>query len=98
MEEKQTPRNARVVPQERPEVVETFADSLGAVAFDGQMLRLEFRVARMDAGASTKDALVFNSYPACRLVLTGRAAVDLMNRMGGLAKELKKLAGEQGKE
>ena len=65
---------------DRPEVSETFADFVNRIQFDGQTLRIEFCVSRLDehrppAPASGKR------YPACRLVLSANAAVDLMNRM-----------------
>jgi len=65
---------------DRPEVSETFADFVQRIQFDGQTLRLEFAVSRLEdqrppAPASGKR------YPACRLVLSASAAVDLMNKM-----------------
>src|SRR4051812_10612089 len=65
---------------DRPDVAEVFADFVQRIQFDGQTLRFEFCVSRMDdsppgAGATGKR------YPACRLVLSAAAAVDLMNKM-----------------
>ena len=65
---------------DRPEVSETFADSVHRIQFDGQTLRLEFAVTRLDdhkppAPASGKR------YTTCRLVLSNAAAIDLMNKM-----------------
>ena len=65
---------------DRPEVAEIFADFVSRVQFDGQTLRLEFCVSRLDdrrpsAGATGKR------YPSCRLVLSAAAAVDLINKM-----------------
>lgn len=64
---------------DRPEVAETFADFVNRIQFDGQTLRLEFCVTRIEdqtaAGANG------TRYPACRLVLSAAAAVDLMNKM-----------------
>ena len=64
---------------DRPEVTETFADFVQRIQFDGQTLRLEFCVSRLEdqRGASTSG----KRYPACRLVLSASAAVDLMNKM-----------------
>ena len=65
---------------DRLDVAETFADFVQRIQFDGQTLRLEFAVSRLEdqrppAQPSGKR------YPACRLVLSASAAVDLMNKM-----------------
>jgi hypothetical protein len=65
---------------ERPEIAETFADSITAVFFDGQSLRLEFAVSRVD-DVKPNAPIAGRRYPACRLVLTPTAAVELINRM-----------------
>jgi hypothetical protein len=65
---------------DRADVAETFVDSVSGLVFDGQTLRIEFAVTRLDevkAGAS----ITGRRYPACRLVLPPAAAVDLINRM-----------------
>jgi hypothetical protein len=70
-----------------PDCAETFADAVNNVFFDGQTLRLEFGVTRMDE--MKKDAPVTGRrYPACRLVLPPAAAVDLINRMQQIAQAL----------
>jgi hypothetical protein len=56
---------------------ETFADPINRLFFDGQTLRIEFGVTRMDdvkAGAP----ITGRRYPACRLVLPPAAAVDFI--------------------
>jgi len=65
---------------DRPEVAETFADFIQRIQFDGQTLRIEFCVSRLEdqrSGAAASG----KRYPACRLVLSTAAAVDLMNKM-----------------
>jgi hypothetical protein len=65
---------------DRPDCAETFADSITNLAFDGQSLRLEFGITRMDE--VKQDApLTGRRYPACRLVLPPAAVVELINRM-----------------
>lgn len=64
---------------DRPDLQEIFADFVSRVQFDGQTMRFEFSVSRVDdqpGGASTGKR-----YPACRLVLQPSAAIDLMNKM-----------------
>jgi len=65
---------------DRPDCEETFADSINALAFDGQALRIEFGVTRLDE-KKADGPLSGRRYPACRLVLTPVAAVDLINKM-----------------
>ncbi len=65
---------------DRPECVETFADSIPHLSFDGQSLRIEFAVTRMDE-VKPNVPLTGRRYPACRLVLPPGAAVELINRM-----------------
>jgi hypothetical protein len=72
---------------DRPECAETFADSITNLAFDGQSLRIEFGVTRMDE-VKPNAALTGRRYPACRLVLPPAAAVDLINRMQQVAAAL----------
>jgi hypothetical protein len=72
---------------DRPDMGETFADSVTGLIFDGQTLRIEFGVTRFDevkAGAP----ITGRRYPACRLVLPPAAAVDLINRMQQIANAL----------
>ena len=63
-----------------PDVGETFADSIGSLVFDGQSLRIEFAVTRLDE-VKPGAPVTGRRYPACRLVLPPAAAVDLINRM-----------------
>ena len=65
---------------DRPDCLETFADSISGVSFDGQTLRLEFCVTRMDEAKPNAPASG-RRHPVCRLVLPPVAAVDLINRM-----------------
>ena len=65
---------------DRTELMETFADSVIGVIFDGQTLRLEFGVTRFE-DVKPNTPINGRRYPACRLVLPPAAAVDLINRM-----------------
>jgi hypothetical protein len=66
---------------------ETFADSITGLIFDGQTLRIEFGVTRFDE-RRPNTPITGRRYPACRLVLPPRAAVDLINRMQQIAAAL----------
>jgi hypothetical protein len=72
---------------DQPELAETFADSIAHLSFDGQSLRIEFAVTRMD-DVKQGAALTGRRYPACRLVLPPAAAVELINRMQQVANAL----------
>jgi hypothetical protein len=72
---------------DRPEVEETFADSVTGLIFDGQTLRIEFGVTRFD-DVKPNTQITGRRYPACRLVLPPAAAVDLINRMQQIANAL----------
>jgi len=66
---------------EQHEPREIFADSLHAIAWDGQTLRLEFCVTRYPEAASVGTGAELKRYPACRLVLTAPAVAALYNRL-----------------
>jgi hypothetical protein len=72
---------------DRADMVETFADSVSGLIFDGQTLRIEFGVTRFDE-VKANSPITGRRYPACRLVLPPAAAVDLINRMQQIAAAL----------
>jgi hypothetical protein len=72
---------------DRPECMETFADSISALSFDGQALRIEFAVTRMD-DVKPNAPMTGRRMPACRMVLPPAAAVELINRMQQIAAAL----------
>jgi hypothetical protein len=65
---------------DRPECAETFADSINAVYFDGQSLRIEFGVTRLD-DVKPNTPVTGRRHPAARVAMTTAAAVELINRM-----------------
>ena len=72
---------------DRPEINEVFADFVQRIQFDGQTLRFEFCVTRLD-DQRTGNVVTGKRYPACRLVLSASAAIDLMNKMQQITAEL----------
>jgi len=72
---------------DRPDLAETFADSVSGLVFDGQTLRIEFAVTRLDE-VKTGAPITGRRYPACRVVLPPAAAIDLINRMQQIAAAL----------
>jgi hypothetical protein len=79
------PASIRVI--DRPEVAETFADAVTGLMFDGQTLRIEFAVTRLDE-VKPNSPITGRRYPACRVVLPPAAALDLINRMQQIAAAL----------
>ena len=65
---------------DRPECNETVADSVNNVYFDGQSLRIEFGITRLD-DVKPNTPITGRRYPAQRMVLTPTAAAELINRM-----------------
>ena len=65
---------------DRPDCAETFADSVNNVYFDGQSLRIEFGITRLDE-IKPNTPVSGRRFPAQRMVLTPGAAVELINRM-----------------
>lgn len=65
---------------DRPECTETFADSVNHVYFDGQSLRIEFGITRLD-DVKPNTPVTGRRLPSQRMVLTPMAAVELINRM-----------------
>lgn len=75
--------------EDRPEISETFADSIHGLIFDGQTMRIEFCVTRMDPPQPPKEPTA-RQYPVCRLVLPPNAAIDLYNRLERIVQALEK--------
>jgi hypothetical protein len=69
---------------DRPDVTETFADCVSGLIFDGQTLRIEFGVTRLDE-LKANTPITGRRYPAARVVLPPAAAIDLINRMQQIA-------------
>ena len=76
----------KVTKMDRPELGETFADSIESLYFDGQSMRIEFCVTRLEHRPN--EAPSGRRYPACRLVLTPGAGMELMKQMQQVTTEL----------
>jgi hypothetical protein len=72
---------------DRPECLETFADSVNSMVFDGQTLRIKFGISRVNE-VRPNTPVTGRRYPACRLVLPPAAAIELINRMQQVASAL----------
>ena len=74
---------------DRPEVSETFADSIHGLSFDGQSMRIEFCTTRLDPVQPPKSPTA-RQYPVCRLVLTPNAGIELFNKLQKIIQALEK--------
>ena len=79
---------------DRPEVSETFADSIHGLSFDGQTMRIEFCSVRIDP-FNPSEAPTGRQYPVCRMVLTPNAGIELFNRLQQIIKALEKSGAVQ---
>jgi len=70
-----------------PECKETFADSVTSAYFDGQSMRIEFGITRLDE-VKPNAPVTGRRYPTQRIVLTPSAAVELINRVQQVAAAL----------
>jgi hypothetical protein len=83
------PRQPKFRYEDTPGLSETFADSIGQWLFDGNTLRIEFLVSRLD---ETKPDVqpTGRRLPVCRLVLSTNGAIELLNRSQQLTAALEK--------
>ncbi|MBI2316606.1 MAG: hypothetical protein HYU75_06210 [Betaproteobacteria bacterium] len=79
----------RITAVDIPGLSEVFADSIGSITFDGQTLRVEFCVTRLDP-IRPPDPPTAKRYPSCRLVLAPNAAIAFANQLQGLMQQLQK--------
>ena len=80
--------NVKISYVDRPEISETYADSIEKISFDGQSWRLEFCITRMGE-LIPPNTLPGKKFPCCRLVLSVNTGLDLANKMQGLIAILK---------
>jgi hypothetical protein len=71
--------------EERHDIKETFADSLGQCFFDGQTLRLELCSTRLDEAKPPPAKPTGKRHVVARIVLTPRGAVELLNACNQIA-------------
>jgi hypothetical protein len=92
----QQPQGLTIRNVDRPECQEVFADSVTSLYFDGQTLRLELSVTRFDE-VKPNTPVTARRYPACRLVLSPAAALELINRTQQIGAALKQANTAQPK-
>ena len=70
--------------EDRPELMEVFADNVQRMNFDGRTLRIEFCVKRADDHDPKAKKQTGRAVPVSRLVLDLDGAVDLFNKLNTL--------------
>lgn len=70
--------------EDRPDLNETFADTVQRMTFDGRTLRIEFCAVRMDDPDPGAKKRTGRSVPVSRIVLDLDGAVDMLNKMNSL--------------
>jgi hypothetical protein len=73
--------------QPHHEIAEVFSDCLGLAMFDGNTLRLDFAVSRMNE-PKPPSTTTGERHIVARLVLSSPCAVDLINQMQMIANQL----------
>jgi hypothetical protein len=81
----ETSRKLPIIPHH--ELSETFADQVGAIMFDGSILKIDFVAVRLGAVMPPAPTTA-ERHVVARLVLSPGAALDLINQVKQLADQL----------
>ena len=86
-----TPEQIRNVTRyvDRPEVSETYADSVEEIIFDGIVLKIDLATVRWDDVTPPKKPSG-KRVTSCRLVLSANGALELANRLTQIMQALEK--------
>ena len=77
--------------EDRLDLVETFADNVQRMSFDGRTMRIEFCVRRADEPDAKSKRKSGRAVPVVRLVLDLEGAVDLFNKINSLQAAMQNL-------
>ena len=78
-----------------PSISETYADNVRGMMFDGQSVRLELCVTRMDEPQKGSAEITGKRQTACRVVLPLNTALELSTKLGRMMSTLAKRGAEQ---
>jgi hypothetical protein len=81
----------------RLDVNEVFIDTISGVVFDGQTLRVEGAVTRLEV-APDKRSVVASKYTACRLVLSPNAGAELINQLQQVTTRVREAAAQRAEQ
>jgi hypothetical protein len=79
------PDNSILPINQHHEIGETFADQLGTMYFDGTSLRMDLMVTRVEKPTNPPMG---ERHVVCRLVLSPRCTVDMINQLKMLSAQL----------
>jgi hypothetical protein len=68
-----------------PEISEIFADTVVSTSFYDQTVRIEFCVTRLCPPSNPKEKPTQKKYTSCRMVLTPKAANELLTQLQNVA-------------
>ncbi len=72
---------------DRPEILETYVDSLWRVYFDGQTIRMDFAVHRLD-DPQPQVPPTGKAFTAARIVMPVAAMVNMLNKLQDVVAQL----------
>jgi hypothetical protein len=78
-----------------PSISETFVDAVRGMMFDGQSVRMELCVTRMEEPKNGSGELTGKRQTACRVVLPLSAALELSSKLGSVLTTLAKRGAER---
>jgi hypothetical protein len=78
-----------------PSIAETYADSVRGMMFDGQSVRLELCVTRMDEPQNGAAEITGKRQTAVRVVLPMNTALELSSKLGRMMTNLAKRGAER---
>lgn len=78
-----------------PAIAETYADTVRGMMFDGQSVRMELCVTRMNEPAKDSTEVTGKRQTACRVVLPLSAALELSTQLGRMMSTLAKRGAER---
>ena len=78
-----------------PAIAETYADTVRGMMFDGQSVRMELCVTRMNEPNKDSSEITGKRQTACRVVLPLSAALELSTQLGRMMSTLAKRGAER---
>jgi hypothetical protein len=91
----QTAASPRIQDVDVPSICETYADAVRGMMFDGQSVRMELCVTRMEEPKDGSGELTGKRQTACRVVLPLSAALELSSKLSSMLTTLAKRGAER---
>ena len=81
----------------RLDVNEVFIDTISGLVFDGQTLRLDGAVTRLEV-APDQRSVVASKYTACRLVMSPNAAAELISKLQQVTTRVREATAQRAEQ